>query len=274
MLELFRENLIKHSEEIRQASLVGTIVIGMVLEGILPMRPVFVISIVRLLNNLLLTGFNYLLIGLWVPLIYGALASFSDVTRHGLLSSAAVGFGTSFALTFLTMEALGYAVHRLFHSTPVLWRLHAVHHSDTEVDVTTTERHHPIEVLISTCVTAPVMLLLGPDTAVIILYGLFYNVISFLSHSNIALNPKIDEAINWLLVTPGFHRVHHSSDKAYTDSNYGTICSLYDWVFGTAKRWSVAQQKTLQLGLEYMREPKATRFDQLMLMPWLIPLRR
>ena len=55
----------------------------------------------------------------------------------------------SFVAAFLLLDFLNYAVHRAQHAVPFLWRFHALHHSDPDVDVTTSVRHHPIEYLIA-----------------------------------------------------------------------------------------------------------------------------
>jgi sterol desaturase/sphingolipid hydroxylase (fatty acid hydroxylase superfamily) len=89
-----------------------------------------------------------------------------------------------------------------------------------------------------------------------------------LAHSNIYIPEVINRWLQYFIVTPDFHRLHHCSDRAFTDSNYGTISPWLDYLFGTASSRPFGEQETMELGLEYAREPRDSRIDQLLLMPF------
>lgn len=130
-------------------------------------------------------------------------------------------------------DLLDYAIHRAFHASPWLWEFHAVHHSQTWVNPLTTTRTHPVEILVKRVVTWGALLLFGgPDHpwAVWVALDGFWG---FFVHSGLrtTLGP-----LGWLVVSPHFHALHHSSDPAHRDVNFGERLALWDTLFGTAKR--------------------------------------
>jgi sterol desaturase/sphingolipid hydroxylase (fatty acid hydroxylase superfamily) len=156
----------------------------------------------------------------------------------------------------------------LFHRIPWLWRLHAVHHSDTELDFTSTYRHHPLENLLGTIAAIPLTLLLGPPVIVIAVYQGFRVTVNILSHSNIYLPETLERWLRRLIVTPDFHRGHHSTDRQYTNSNYGSSLTVFDHLFGTATQRTFNEQADMPVGLHYFRGRRDSRLDQLLLMPF------
>ncbi|SDU08873.1 sterol desaturase family protein [Halopseudomonas salegens] len=169
-----------------------------------------------------------------------------------------------FLLIVLIFEAISYWLHRAFHHVRYLWRLHAVHHLDTRLDVTTSHRHHLGEAIITTCVLVPVALLLGVSAQVWLLFALVRIVVVLWSHSRLTLPAAIERVVGWMIVTPGFHRNHHASEQQLTNSNYGTLVPWYDYLFGTA----TAPARGYQIGLEYLRDPASSRIDRLLLLPF------
>ncbi len=167
------------------------------------------------------------------------------------------------------IEAVQYALHRLFHAVPLLWRLHAVHHSDPWVDVTTSHRHHLVEALITSAVLLPLVLMAGVPVALLLIAMFIRLGVILLSHSNLTVPRRLDSLLRPFVVTPDFHRVHHSSEQPLTDSNFGTVLPLFDYLFGTARRIPWQAQASLRCGLDAWREPRDSRLDRLLLMPLL-----
>ena len=168
-----------------------------------------------------------------------------------------------FALVVLVFEAISYALHRSFHRIPFLWPLHAVHHLDTRLDVTTSHRHHVAEALINTLLLVPAAVLLGVSAEVWLVFILLRTLVALWSHSQLYLPGRLDKMLRWVIVTPAFHRNHHLSELSYTNSNYGILVPWYDYLFGTA---SVPQSDGL-IGLEYLRNADSVRLDHLLLLP-------
>lgn len=261
------DSLVSRAHELNQVSLIGAMALGMVFEMLAPLRQVSKVPLGRWCNNLLLTILNYALLMMLGPLLLGAAYALFGTEPKGLLAYIGASWWLSLLLVFLVLEFVTYWVHRASHSWAWLWRLHAVHHTDTEQDVTTTWRHHPLSFLLSSLTTLPILIMLGPDLSVLVIYNVLHALIATLSHANVSLGTTFNRMLGWFLVTPDFHRIHHSVDPRYTNSNYGTLCSLYDYIFGTTQHWTRQQHLTESIGLEYCREPKDSRLDQLLILP-------
>jgi sterol desaturase/sphingolipid hydroxylase (fatty acid hydroxylase superfamily) len=139
-----------------------------------------------------------------------------------------------FIAVVLVLDLAFYVMHRLMHAVDWLWRLHAIHHTDLALDVTTTVRHHPLETIPIAVTAAVVGALIGATPAEIALYGVLAFAVQLLAHANVALPPRLAQAIGSVLVTPGFHRIHHSRDTRECHANYGQVFSFWDRLFGTA----------------------------------------
>lgn len=170
--------------------------------------------------------------------------------------------------TFLLMDTIAYALHRLSHAWPWLWRLHAVHHSDIELDATTTHRHHPLESLVAAFVTLPVLLVLAPPPAAVFAYSLLALAVSTVSHGNLRLPTALDKALRLLVVTPAFHRLHHSAQREQTDSNYATVFPLFDHVLRSASTIPDGGGRRLRIGLETQRDAASQSLLAMLLAPF------
>jgi len=137
------------------------------------------------------------------------------------------------ALTFVVLDFWRYCEHRLFHRIPVLWRIHLVHHSDPHVDVTTGERHHPFEFLLGTLTTLALIAALGPPPVAVATYLVAATAVTLYSHANLRLPAALERVLGRAVVTPAMHAVHHSASQPQTDSNYGSVLSVWDRAFGT-----------------------------------------
>jgi len=201
--------------------------------------------------------------------VASVLAAYAAQTSQiGLLNHLSVGFGVSLAVAILALELGSYAYHRMMHAVPALWRIHAVHHCDTSLDFTTSFRHHPLDAAISVLFAVPIVLLLGLPPLAILGYQVLTIVVNVLSHTNIRIPESLENVLSRVLVTPDFHRLHHSSDRRYTDSNYGSVFPWFDFAMGTATRRPYEDHRTMQIGLEYFREPEDSGLIRLLLMPF------
>ncbi|MCF7985786.1 MAG: sterol desaturase family protein [Thiohalocapsa sp.] len=134
---------------------------------------------------------------------------------------------------FVLFDAWMYAWHRANHEIPLLWRFHRVHHTDPAMDSTTALRFHPGEIMLSTLLNCVVLAALGAGIAVLAVYKSVMIVIIQFHHSNVRVPAALDHRLRLLIVPPSMHRVHHSHLRAETDSNYGTIFSFWDRLFGS-----------------------------------------
>jgi sterol desaturase/sphingolipid hydroxylase (fatty acid hydroxylase superfamily) len=135
-----------------------------------------------------------------------------------------------FVAYWLIADAAGYWIHRWYHHNPILWEFHKVHHAQTELTFVTSFRNHVVEQLVSNIVLFIPLMVLGLPLwywAPVYLLQLGFESVQ---HSDLRWR------YGWLypvLVSPVFHAIHHSPDRARHDSNYGKILSIWDYVFGT-----------------------------------------
>jgi len=249
--------------------MIAALFVAVIAEAVLQRRPETETTRLRWLNNISLTLINEASVSVLSLAVTIMIAWWGSEAEIGLLRQSGIGFWPMLLLAVFTFELISYWFHRALHAYPILWRVHAVHHSDTEVDFTTAYRNHPLELNINAPLTIPVILMLGFPVEVVTAYQLLKTSISVFAHSNVRLPAGLDRALRFVLVTPDFHRLHHCSEKVYTDSNFSAAFPIYDYVFGTAKSRSYEEQETMELGLEYFRDPVDGRLDRLLLMPFV-----
>ena len=142
--------------------------------------------------------------------------------------------------------------HWVQHKTPLLWKLHLIHHSDTHVDTTTANRHHPGESVVRFAFTAFAVVVIGTPLWMVFLYQALSVVLSQFNHANLSLPVALDRAMSWVIVSPDMHKVHHHYVLPYTDSNYGNIFSVWDRLFGTFR---TLDRAALVYGIDTHRAP-------------------
>jgi sterol desaturase/sphingolipid hydroxylase (fatty acid hydroxylase superfamily) len=187
----------------------------------------------------------------------------------GLLVRLDLGFWTATLLTLLAFELISYIYHRLLHTIPLLWRIHAVHHCDTEIDFTTTYRNHPLELLIVVPVSMPLVVLLGPPAASVVFYQIVRTLVLVFAHTNFRLPQRLDRVLRLVITTPDYHRLHHSNDRQYTDSNFCPTFPIFDYLFGTAKKVPQEKLPDMELGLDYLTTPRQTGLINQLLLPFI-----
>ena len=184
----------------------------------------------------------------------------------GFVSRMGLPFAIEVLLTFLVLDLWRYWEHRFFHRIPWLWRVHLVHHSDTQIDVTTSERHHPLEYILGTVVMMALIAALGLPAAAVGVYLLAATVVALYSHANLRLEPSLDRLVRRLVVTPSQHAVHHSDLQPETDSNYGSVLTVWDRLFGTYV--DPQDAKIPRFGLDYFRRPGDARLLRVLQQPF------
>ncbi len=155
------------------------------------------------------------------------------------LSEWDVPVWVSFAASFLLLDAIHYGSHRLHHSIPLLWRLHRLHHSDRDVDAFTTVLHHPLEGATGFVGVVVIAVLFDVPVIVLTTYAIVSGFHSAFTHLNCELPERVDRFLKWIVITPNFHRAHHSLDMHAGNSNFGLVFVFWDYLFMTAfsKNW-------------------------------------
>ena len=184
--------------------------------------------------NLLLNAL-YVLAGLGFGAANAFAVAWTGNNSFGLFNWFPAPAAISIVAGVLLLDLAAYGGHILKHKLPVLWRFHRVHHSDVDMDVTTGFRFHPVEALISWVFLLPAIVLFGLPIASILIFAGLYSLSALAQHANFAFPEWADRIVRVVFVSPGSHRIHHSPQRERTDSNYGTLFSFWDRLFGTYK---------------------------------------
>jgi sterol desaturase/sphingolipid hydroxylase (fatty acid hydroxylase superfamily) len=197
-------------------------------------------------------------------LLYGALAVALASLRErgfGLLDQLALSAPGEVAATVLALDLSAYAAHVSMHKLPLLWRAHRVHHGDRAVDVTTALRQHPGETLVRFGFTAACAVALGAAPAAFAIYRSASAFGALFEHANIRLPLWLDGFLSLAITSPNLHKVHHSQDVRFTDTNYGNIFSIWDRL---ARTFTPAHFGTdIVYGLDESASPARTTAAQL-----------
>ncbi len=218
------------------------------------------------LRNLALGAVNGALVAFVFAGLWGAAAAWAEARGVGLLALAPMPVWLHAVLAILLLDAWTYAWHRLNHRVPFLWRLHRVHHADAAMDVTTAHRFHIGEIVLSSALRIPVLVLLGAHLWELVLYEtLMFAVVQF-HHADLALPPRLDRALRAVVVTPALHKVHHSRWQPETDSNYSSLFSWWDRVFGSFR--TRADLAAIRMGLDEFERPGDDTIAGMVRMPF------
>lgn len=182
-------------------------------------------------------------------------ADYADKNRFGILNwLPQLNIWIYTIVGLLLLDLIGaYLAHYVQHKISVLWRFHLIHHTDTWIDTTSANRHHPGESVIRFVFTTLGVLVVGSPMWLVFLYQSLSVVFSQFNHANIALPRKFDQILSWVIVSPDMHKVHHHYELPYTDSNYGNIFSIWDRVFGTFK---VLRKDDIVYGVDTHMKPE------------------
>ncbi len=177
---------------------------------------------------------------------------FTESRHWGLLDALGDPTWFRWVTAILLIDLWQYLWHRINHQVPWLWRFHAVHHADADMDVTSGVRFHTLEIGFSFLARLLVLPLLGVSAPQLLLYEALSLPVILFHHANLRLSERQDRWLRWIIVTPGMHQVHHSRWQPETDSNYSSFLSVWDRVLGSFRLHP--NPETIQLGLDGWQE--------------------
>jgi sterol desaturase/sphingolipid hydroxylase (fatty acid hydroxylase superfamily) len=193
--------------------------------------------------NLAYAYLNVFIAGTLTPILSGGAAYLIQKIGLGLIDLRALGIsgsaGSLIAVLVGTLiwDFFGYWQHRLEHANKILWQQHLLHHSDEYMNVTTGARQHFLEAFLAPVfITIPTAILFKVPPVTIAALSLIPYAWIYVAHANINLGFG---PFWWLLVSPNYHRVHHSLEREHIDKNFVEWFPIWDIVFGTAvvPRW-------------------------------------
>lgn len=189
------------------------------------------------LINVLVTTFTTTLLLKWVWQQTNWLGLFHAIQAPWLV----------FILSVLLIDSYMYCWHRLMHMLPIGWRFHRVHHAETTMNVSTTYRFHTFEVILSNLPKIFLVWLFGIPPICYLIYEVLYTIETIFHHSNWNLPYKVDRLLSYVIVTPNYHRFHHSQRLSDSQTNYASFLTCWDKIFKS--RAYPKAPKMLQLGL-------------------------
>lgn len=213
--------------------LLGSLLLVAIVEFCLPWRQRELPALRRRFGNLGIWLLNIVLVGFIFAPTDAFRPRLEAVSGLALPSWPIANRWLSFIAVFLLLDFLVYAVHRCQHAVPFLWRFHALHHSDPEVDVTTAVRHHPVEYVLAGGFYWLVILALDVPPALVSAHALTLFATAALTHGNIRLPGWLERVLQPIIITLDLHRVHHSIAADEANANFGGVLSVWDRLFGT-----------------------------------------
>jgi len=245
------EILLAHEPAVRLGAFAGILALMAVWELFAPRRHQAIGRGSRWPGNLGIVVLDSLMVRIVFPTAAVGVALMAEARGWGLLHALEVPTWLSVLAGVIGLDLAIYLQHVLFHAVPVLWRLHRMHHSDLEFDVTTGVRFHPIEILLS-----------------MVVFEVLLNATSMFNHGNVRLPARLDRMLRWIVVTPDMHRVHHSVVPRETNSNFGFNLPWWDRLFGTYRAEPAAGHEGMTIGIDQFRDPRELRLDRMLVQPF------
>lgn len=202
-------------------------------------------------HNLLLALLNGLIAATFAFAILGV-TQWARTKHFGLLNLAEIPVWLHWVGAILLFDCWQYWWHRFNHRVPILWRFHAVHHSDADMDASSGVRFHTVEMVYSFLVRLAVLPLIGVSLPELLLYEAISLPIILFHHSNLKISEGLDRLLRLVIVTPRMHYVHHSRWQKETDSNYSSFLSIWDRLFGSFRLREKPEE--ISLGLDNYEE--------------------
>lgn len=199
-------------------------------------------------SNIALGVMNAVLAGFLFASLILAVTSWAVDHQVGLLNYLHFDPIVEMVIGLLIFDCWQYCWHRINHRVGFFWRFHAVHHSDAVMDASSAVRFHTVEIVYSSIIRLLVLPLIGLSIEHLLIYELMLLPVILFHHSNIAVPAAWDKALRVLIVTPRIHWVHHSHIKEETDSNYSSLLSVWDRLFGSFRLREEPQNIRLGLG--------------------------
>ncbi len=254
---------------IRISAFVGIFAAMAVWEMMSPRRQWQVAKAKRWVINLAMVGFNTLFTRtLLASGVLGA-AVLAGQREVGLFHQLDWPWWAELIIAMIVLDLVVYFQHVLMHAVPILWRLHMVHHSDLDIDVTTGVRFHPIEIALSMFIKIGAVILIGVSPTAVLIFEVMLNATSMFNHSNVCIPVQVDRMLRWIVVTPDMHRIHHSVIPRETNRNFGFNLPWWDRVLGTYLSDPSKGHEQMTIGLEQYRDSTRLTWLGLVALPFV-----
>jgi sterol desaturase/sphingolipid hydroxylase (fatty acid hydroxylase superfamily) len=238
-------------------------------ELVAPRRPLSVGRGSRWFANLSLVVIGNAAARFIIPIFPVGMAFLAREKGWGVLNIVELPWFVEGGLAFLLLDFAIYLQHVVFHFQPLLWRLHRMHHSDLDLDVTSGNRFHPLEILLSLAIKLGAVILIGASPGAVLFFEVILNASSMFNHGNVLIPVSLDRWLRILVVTPDMHRVHHSVIPMETNSNFGFCLPWWDRLCNTYKDQPEAGHEGMIIGLREFRTPERLKLHHLIIQPFI-----
>ncbi len=265
--------LLAHEPAIRFGAFAGIFAVMALWEVLAPRRRQTIGRWRRWPGNLGIVVLDSVLVRLLFPTAAVGVALYAETHGWGLLHVLKAPNWLALGASVLLLDLAIYLQHVLFHAVPVLWRLHRMHHTDLEFDLTTGARFHPLEILLSLGIKLGVIVALGSPATAVLVFEVLLNATSMFNHGNVRLPMPLDRLLRRILVTPDMHRVHHSWHPDETNANFGFNLPWWDRLFGTYRAQPRDGHLNMTIGIQQFRDPRELRLDRMLWQPFRVDQR-
>lgn len=251
---------------IRIGSFIGILCFFAVAETLYPRRKLKLPKKSRWYRNFSLVIANSIVLRFLLPISAASVALTEN--HYSIMNYLQLPKLISIIVSITLLDMIIYFQHRIFHVVPFLWRFHKIHHIDQEIDTSSGIRFHPVEIILSMLIKCIIVWIVGIPFEAIVLFEIILNSSSIFNHANINIPLEIDKVLRRFIVTPDMHRIHHSSLKSETNSNYGFNLSCWDKLFGTYRDSAKKSQTQIDIGLNEYKDYKKTGLFEILIIPF------
>jgi sterol desaturase/sphingolipid hydroxylase (fatty acid hydroxylase superfamily) len=266
-METMTETILGNEKAIRLVFFFGVLALMMAWEMMAPRRPLASPRAVRWTANLGIVFLNTALLRIVFPMAAVGMAELARVRGWGLFNAYEFPYWLAVVLSVMVLDLVIYLQHVMVHAVPVFWRLHRMHHADTDYDTTTALRFHPVEILLSMGIKLGAVTLLGPPVLGVLAFEVLLNGTAMFNHGNVRLPLAVDRWLRLVMVTPDMHRVHHSVIEAETNSNFGFNLPWWDRLCGTYRAQPAEGHLDMTIGLGIFRDPGQLHLHRMLIQP-------
>ncbi len=246
----------------------GVFALMSVWELLAPRRTLNTSKARRWANNLGIVALNTAVVRVFFSAGATGFAVMAREQGWGMLATLEPPYAMRVAFSVLALDFIIYVQHRIFHLVPLLWRLHMVHHTDLDYDVTTGARFHPVEIMLSMLIKIAAIFLLGAPALAVLIFEVALNATAMFNHGNVGINQKLDRFLRLVVVTPDMHRVHHSAIISEHNANFGFNAPWWDYLFGTYSPRPFFGHQGMRIGLANFRDAGRLDLWSLLVMPF------
>ena len=258
----------EHEAAIRLSIFLGVFLLVALAELVWPRRTLLASKGQRWFCNIIIVAIDSVTVRLVIPVMPLGMAEIATARGWGLFNILSLPPWLEIVTVILMFDLIIYLQHRSFHRIPFFWRFHRMHHTDLDLDVSSGNRFHPIEILFSLIIKLGAVAVLGAPAVAVVIFEVVLNASSLFNHGNLRIPVNVDNWLRLFVVTPDMHRVHHSIIPRETDSNFSFNFPWWDRMLNTYKDQPREGHLGMIIGLKEFRDEQKLGLASLLMLPF------